>query len=100
MSRQKKRERNICIIKHCRSYREAGMWPEPLTFHEFPADLARRKQWLQVGKKPHKYYSYVSLLSWSHLFPRYWEEKIGYLETRLNYVVLISPRKATESAKQ
>ena len=45
---KKKRERNICSVNNCRSYREAQRWPEPLTFHEFPADLTRRKQWLQV----------------------------------------------------
>ena len=36
---KKKRERNICSVVHCRSYRDANHWPEPLTFHEFPADL-------------------------------------------------------------
>lgn len=44
----KKRERNICSVVHCRSYREANHWPEPLTFHEFPADLKRRELWLKV----------------------------------------------------
>ena len=46
----KKRERNICSVVHCRSYREANHWPEPLTFHEFPADLKRRELWLKVRR--------------------------------------------------
>jgi len=45
---KKKRERNICSVIHCRQYREALRWPEPLSFHEFPADIPRRKLWLQV----------------------------------------------------
>ena len=46
---KKKRERNICSVNNCRQYREAHRWPEPLSFHEFPADVPRRKLWLQVG---------------------------------------------------
>jgi len=45
---KKKRERNICSVINCRQYREALRWPEPLSFHEFPADIPRRKLWLQV----------------------------------------------------
>lgn len=33
---------------NCKQYREAGRWPEPLSFHEFPTDLERKKLWVEV----------------------------------------------------
>ena len=38
----------VCSVTNCRYHRTAARWPEPLSFHEFPSDLARRKLWLQV----------------------------------------------------
>ena len=101
MSRpNKKRERNICVIEHCRSYREADMWPEPLTFHEFPADLNRRKQWLQVFKDIFKHLLSVSLKKMPMIFIcRSLEEKIGYQEIRQKYVEPILLLNPTESVK-
>jgi hypothetical protein len=41
----------VCSAMNCRQYREAQLWPEPLSFHEFPADPARKKLWIEVDNK-------------------------------------------------
>lgn len=38
----------VCSAMNCKQYREAGRWPEPLSFHEFPADPERKKTWIEV----------------------------------------------------
>jgi hypothetical protein len=41
----------VCSAMNCRQYREAQLWPEPLSFHEFPADSERKKLWIEVGNQ-------------------------------------------------
>lgn len=103
---KKKRERNICSVNNCRSYREANRWPEPLTFHEFPADLARRKLWLQIIEREDWIPGDKAKICAMHFAPECYREATASAVKRLNATAVPSlnltleplPNKPTKTA--
>ena len=88
---KKYKKRIVCSVINCRQHREAKRWPEPLSFHEIPADLARREKWLQVERLLVCNLTFIkAFINVCFVFVRLWEGSTGGQETKREYVLFIS----------